>query len=152
MDKEQWRWIVGMENIAAVSTHGRAFCDKGGGLLAPYFSNGVVQVRLWRDGPRISLGREILRAFREDKGPDYTARHINTNVYDNRLHNLGWVSKTEAARIMLSKRIKTRGKILPDNARQRIRTLLRDGRLTYDELADMYGVSSRTIRRIGEET
>jgi hypothetical protein len=148
---EQWKWITGYAGLAAVSDLGRVFCDNGGGLLTPYMDGGIQYVRLWDRGPKLNIARTVLTEFRGARGPNSRVKHINDIADDNKLTNLVWGTMTDLALLMVRKRTRTTGKILPETARKEIREKLLQKRGTYEELAKWYGVSSRTIRRIGDE-
>lgn len=149
MTTEEWRWLPGWEDTAAVSNLGRVFCEHGGGLLTPYMDS-VEYVRLWHNGPKINVARAVLSAFVRPGTERDKALHINDRN-DNRLVNLKWGTKRDLARHSASKRQRTRGVILPEEKRMEIREKILNNKASYADLAKWYGVSERTIRRIGDE-
>ena len=151
MTEEVWKWITGTGEDAAVSNTGKVFSHRGGGLLTPYNAGGVMYVRLWDYGPKINVARTVLTEFIRKPEEGEVAVHINGDKSDNSVDNLKWATRKVLASIANQNRTKTKGYVLSDEVRKRIRDQLRNGKLDTAELATMHGVSVRTIRRIGAE-
>lgn len=152
----------------AVSSQGRAASYdedilKDGKLLSGSLTSGYRTLNLHIDGSNgtIYLHREIARLFGTKKSPKHKyVVHVNHDKQDNNAKNLKWATQEEVSshqqqspeKIAYKERQASRTKGLKLTATQvkTIKTTLANPKrkMTYQQLAEKYGVSEMTLYRI----
>lgn len=157
-DAEEWRPVVGWENIYSVSNHGRVRRDRdgigthAGRILSPILlRNGRLNAHL-RDRQRCKpslIHRLVLAAFVGPCPAGYQCRHLDGDPANNHVSNLRWGTAQENADDRARHGTTPRGERqglakLNDAAVREIRTRRRDG-MTLIEIAKLADVSINAV-------
>lgn len=95
---EEWREILGFENMYQVSNQGRIFSLRNNKILKPKKTRtGYYRVSLSAKGIRKDylVHRLVANAFIPNPEKKLTVNHINENKHDNCIENLEWATQSE---------------------------------------------------------
>ncbi len=161
---EQWKPIVGYEDLYQVSDQGRVRRIARGphthvGLIRRLDNarNGYPRVDLWRNGhaEKRTVHSLVTEAFLGPRPAGLEVNHENGNKRDNRVSNLEYLTKSENVKhtYRVLGRKAPRGEAngsakLTDASVREIRRLYAEGGVTHCELAKQYGVDRATIGQI----
>lgn len=165
---EIWKDVIGYEGIYQVSSLGRVKRVAGGHGATPgrvlkpiKHPNGYLQVCLYRDKKvsRKYVHRLVLEAHVGPAPEGCEGNHKSGDKTDNRIGNLGWVTRSEnnkhAYRVLgreptiAPPRGEAHGQSkLADEDVIEIRELWATGKYLQRELAEMFGVTRQTIGKI----
>lgn len=162
---EEWRPVVGYEGRYEVSDHGRVRRFHSGGgchkrldepvVMRPFkTSQGYRVIRLSSAGQKTSFSvhRLVLFAFVGPCPDDHECAHWNGTRDDNRLENLRWATRQEnhQDKVRMGRVAANHGEDCPNTSLKEaqvveMRTLYAEGGVTHQDLADRYGVSSKSV-------
>jgi len=156
---EEWMPVVGYENLYEVSNYGRIKRTGGecgatvGKILKPQSNlTGYKHIQLYKDrsGHTNTVHRTVMAAFVGPRPNDMQINHKDGNKENNRLDNLEYVTASENKLHAFRTGLQTalRGEehamaVLTEKDVIEIRSLV--GKVTYRDLADMFGVSLTAI-------
>ena len=164
---EEWRGVVGVEDIYQVSDMGRirrigagrgarpghTLSPTKGGTNGKYLK--VILGRLWG---RYYVHRMVAQAFHGDPPSSaHEVNHLNGDTHDNRACNLQWVTRSENN--IHSYRVLGRKAVVPIGEDQwnsklterevlKMRDLWATGKYTQLELGNMFCVLQSTVSRV----
>ena len=97
---EEWRPVVGYENLYNVSNQGRMMslkCGRSKIMKTPNNSKGYAQVCLMKDNSKLvhRVHRLVAKAFLEENPTKKEIDHIDRNRSNNRVENLRYADRTE---------------------------------------------------------
>ena len=169
MENEQWRPIVGYEDIYSVSDRGRIRrnigklhagsggnnCFAGAILKCAAGVRGYRVVTLYRNTNKKQcyVHHVVAEAFIGPRQKNLVINHKNGDKTDNRPLNLEWITKAENVRHAFRTRLMPVGSSnykakLTDEDVRYIRAHYRPGMNRYRDFANIHGVSVGTISKI----
>lgn len=100
LPREEWRDVVGYENLYKVSNFGRvkSFCERLQRILSPCPNKkGYYMVHLHKDGRKknFSIHTLVARAFIPNPENKLTVNHKNGDKTNNSVENLEWATQKE---------------------------------------------------------
>lgn len=158
---ETWKDIPGYEGIYQASGQGRIkrikrYRNTPGVLSAHVAKSGYVMLSLWKNNKGLShyVHRLVCAAFHGAPAPGLWCNHKDGNRLNNCADNLEWMTPLENERHAIANLGKSnagerngRAKLTDRNVIS-IRSLYQTGKLTHQEIADMFGVSRRNVGNI----
>lgn len=141
---EVWANVPGYEDLYSVSHLGRVYSKKNDKILKPHIANGYLKVNLYKNysPSKHFIHTLVLTAFTDPRPPGMVCNHVNGKKDDCEIWNLEWATSQENTRRAVATGAMKRK--LNEEQRQDIRKLYAGGS-SQTLLADMYGVSIRTI-------
>lgn len=94
-DIEEFRDVVGYEDLYEVSNEGNVRNKITGRMLKPYYDKGYLKVVLYKNGEQkhCSIHRLVAQAFLPNPRNLPEVNHIDENKLNNNVENLEWCSR-----------------------------------------------------------
>jgi len=159
---EEWRDVIGYEEIYQVSSYGRIMrIAHGPGARPGYILKGglhkegyrTVQLSIESRKKQHLVHRLVANAFLDCPPQATEVVHKNNNRADNRVENLEWYSRNNMLNVISGRRPRRCGKLQPSSKLtqqdvREIRRLWPTGNYTQRQLAKRFGIHAPTINKI----
>lgn len=151
---EEWKDVVGWEDMYSVSSEGRVYSKHTKTLRKPRTEKlGYLSVDLWNNNymKRLKVHRMVAQAFIVNPENKPQVNHKDGDKANNKLSNLEWATAKENSQHAYSNKL-SRPTVGARHGRSKLTELeaffIKHSELPNKDLATEFGVSQRLIRKI----